>query len=974
MQNETNKILNELEQGTEMGVVQRKKILDSIDGLEPALEGVLVKTHEANEKLEQIVENTKKEEVQKVQIIGAELLTIKGEKGDKGDTPTNEELTELIKPLIPEVKDGKTPTPSELIDLIIPLIPEPEKGEDGKDYILTEKDKEEIVSKIEVPVVEKVIEKTEVIKEVAKKDTPKEIVDKIDTLKETIDFNKLKNKPDIKQLEEKIQTMFNHQSSKTVSLVELDDVNLDGLTKTNGKYDLGSGGGGITEVVAGTNVSVDNTDPTKPIVSSLSDRYKTTSTTSQTIVSTGSLTFTVDAGLAYIPQQDVIIVYDSSNHMHGTITSYSGTTLVVDITHKSGSGTYSSWVINLDGTPVVAGTTWGTITGTLSAQTDLQTALNGKWSLTGNAGTNPATDGLGTTDNQDLIFRTNNIERFKLRGGDGKVTITTGSTFDINGLTSLNLATFGVLEGSGTSLIIKPGTGGWIRLHTGGFERVSITSGGNVLVGTTIDSGYKLDVSGLFRVNNGSNGIRIENQAQIWAGGSGTNYYNASCGIIFNRDNLGITSIKGQSIMFEGTPQFTVSPYNTFAVNETYNTSDKIFESGITSGGINLFSINHAGVYGNNRLIINNTRASDLGKTLQVTGAAYVSGNVLIGTTIDAGYKLDVNGIGRFGTTGILASPNSTSVFYGSTPNVSYAATSNTIIGVGAGTSLTTSGMRDNVFIGAYAGQNAKGDSVFNVAIGSNAGKNTEGRENTFIGFNVGSANVSGAGNTAIGSGALASNVSGLYNTAVGQNALLYSTGNFGTAFGQGAGSGNTTGGDNAFFGVLAGNANTTGGENTYLGSRVGQSNATGNSNTFVGYNATYRSTVNNKSRNTIIGNRAGNGIEGDDNIAIGYRSMVTAGHTGIGNVVIGQNLDAPSLTGSYQTNINATYLGNSSSAWIGTGRTFGVGGIINIKADGSLKPVSLADSSASNDSIYYSTTAGKLVYKDSSGTVNNLY
>jgi hypothetical protein len=44
------------------------------------------------------------------------------------------------------------------------------------------------------------------------------------------------------------------------------------------------------------------------------------------------------------------------------------------------------------------------------------------------------------------------------------------------------------------------------------------------------------------------------------------------------------------------------------------------------------------------------------------------------------------------------------------------------------------------------------------------------------------------------------------------------------------------------------------------------------------------------------------------------------------------------------------------------------------VKSDGSLKPASLADASATNDSIYYSTTQNKLVYKDSSGVVNNLY
>lgn len=44
------------------------------------------------------------------------------------------------------------------------------------------------------------------------------------------------------------------------------------------------------------------------------------------------------------------------------------------------------------------------------------------------------------------------------------------------------------------------------------------------------------------------------------------------------------------------------------------------------------------------------------------------------------------------------------------------------------------------------------------------------------------------------------------------------------------------------------------------------------------------------------------------------------------------------------------------------------------VKSDGSIQPASLADSAATNNSIYYSTTASKLVYKDAAGTVNNLY
>lgn len=43
-------------------------------------------------------------------------------------------------------------------------------------------------------------------------------------------------------------------------------------------------------------------------------------------------------------------------------------------------------------------------------------------------------------------------------------------------------------------------------------------------------------------------------------------------------------------------------------------------------------------------------------------------------------------------------------------------------------------------------------------------------------------------------------------------------------------------------------------------------------------------------------------------------------------------------------------------------------------RSDGSIIPASLADAAATNNSIYYSTTLSKLVYKDSGGTVNALY
>jgi hypothetical protein len=116
----------------------------------------------------------------------------------------------------------------------------------------------------------------------------------------------------------------------------------------------------VTSVSAGTNISVTGTS-TAPIINSLSDRYSTSSTSSNTIDNGNGKIFTVDANLAYIPLQEVLIVNSPSNHMHGTVVSYSGTTLTVDINSHTGSaGPYTSWVINLDGTPVDAITGVGT--------------------------------------------------------------------------------------------------------------------------------------------------------------------------------------------------------------------------------------------------------------------------------------------------------------------------------------------------------------------------------------------------------------------------------------------------------------------------------------------------------------------------------------------------------------------------------------------------------------------------------------
>jgi len=146
----------------------------------------------------------------------------------------------------------KKPTKEELEAVILPLIPQPIPGEKGDNYVITDADKKDIASMVEVPVVDKVIEriveKTEVIREqpivteitkvtneireVAVKDTPEELKEKIINI--GITYEEIKDTPDIEKL-----VRIHSQASKTVDLEDL-NVELGGTQKVDGKYVIGN--------------------------------------------------------------------------------------------------------------------------------------------------------------------------------------------------------------------------------------------------------------------------------------------------------------------------------------------------------------------------------------------------------------------------------------------------------------------------------------------------------------------------------------------------------------------------------------------------------------------------------------------------------------------------------------------------------------------------------------------------------------
>lgn len=116
-------------------------------------------------------------------------------------------------------------------------------------------------------------------------------------------------------------------------------------------------------------------------------------------------------------------------------------------------------------------------------------------------------------------------------------------------------------------------------------------------------------------------------------------------------------------------------------------------------------------------------------------------GNVAIGTTTDAGYKLDVNGTARIQTL---------------------------TIGLGTGAVAT------NTVLGFQA-LNANTSGIQNVAIGyQSVFSNTTGSGNVAIGVSSLVFNSTGSGNTAFGDEALLRNTTGGKNIAIGQRAGTY--------------------------------------------------------------------------------------------------------------------------------------------------------------------------------------------------------
>jgi len=305
---------------------------------------------------------------------------------------------------------------------------------------------------------------------------------------------------------------------------------------------------------------------------------------------------------------------------------------------------------------------------------------------------------------------------------------------------------------------------------------------GNFMIGTTTDAGYKLDVNGTTRTSRVDSLTNQSFTIQYQGSGNQTGNLGDNTAQIRFINNLATTSTTGTNHFLSILPSFAPTSgttiWNAALINPTINQTGGA--SGITRG-----------LYINPTL----TAAADFRAIETTVGKVCLnttSGNTMIGTTTDAGFKLDVNGTGRINTLTIGLGGGQVST------NMSF--------GVASMTATATGG--NNIAIGFEAGQSiTSGNS--NVAIGFQALRfNNTGASNVVIGKSAGNAITGAAQNTAIGNEALISNTTSNNNTAIGSQSLMNVTGAANTAIGVWSGrhiadgsTANTTGSNSVFLG-----------------------------------------------------------------------------------------------------------------------------------------------------------------------------